>query len=132
MPGVEAKIIVPDQFRAWEAGFTSLPDDLEQVVELHWRIATDLFYDRTQQAVHVISGDLKTSGRSDVYSQGQTVVGDVIYGGVQGTEGPVDYALEEEERGGDHAFMSRGWDGAQRVFDEALPLAWREVVGSWR
>lgn len=126
------QIIVPDQFERWIRGFQELPGDVMREAEHHWAIATDLFFDRTQDAVHIQSGDLKASGRSSVRREGTSVIGEVKYGGVMGTRGMVDYAMEEEDRGGEHAYLSIGWQAAESAFNEAMPMTWNEVIAGWR
>lgn len=115
--------------RLWERLFYRLPRDLPEAAEEEWRQATDFFFDRTQAAVHILSGDLKTSGRSDVHREGPaTVVGEVVYGGVMGSEGFVDYAEYEARRGGDHDWMAVAWEQSEREFSDALTRAWDRVV----
>lgn len=126
------QIVVPDQYERWIAGFQTMPVVMARAIESQWAIATDLLLDRSQDAIHVISGDLKTSGRADSRLEGTTVVGEVTYGGVMGTEGMVDYAMEEEDRGGEHAYLALGWSQAESAFSKAMPVAWSEVIAGWR
>lgn len=132
MSSNEVKVVVPAQFEAWVSGFQSMPGDFMRVAEDHWAVAMDLFFDRTQDAIHIVSGDLKASGRSAVRREGNNIVGELTYGGVMGTKGMVDYAMEEEDRGGEHAYISIGWQQAQASFDRAMPMMWEEVIAGWR
>lgn len=128
----QVQIIVPRTWDAWTEGFRDLPEEAPALLEAHWMIATELFFDRTQDAVHIQSGDLKDSGRSEVRVLKWSVIGDVIYGGTMGTEGPVDYAQEENDRGGDHAYLNNAWPMAEYAFNRAMPAVWKEVVSGWR
>jgi hypothetical protein len=125
------ELVVPTDLDIWQAGFTLLPEELVLAAAAQWEIATDLFFDNTQQVVHVITGDLKASGRSSVSVDGQTVVGEIVYGDVDGLHGFVDYAQFEEDRGGDHAYLARGWEASQSKFEAAMGLAWSSVVAGW-
>ncbi len=127
MSNPRIQIVVPDVFRAWGDGFGSAPNDVPEEAAEQWRIATDLFFDQTQQRVHIISAALKSSGRSSVELDGKVLVGEVAYGNEE-----VPYAQIEEDRGGEHAYLSIGWEAASRVYEDALDEAWSEVIGGWK
>lgn len=60
----------------------------------------------TQAAVHVITGSLKSSGKSSSEMHGDTWEGEISYGGVSlGINNPVTYAIYEKARDGDHDFF---------------------------
>lgn len=65
----------------------------------------------TQAATHIITGSLKASGKTNSEFDGDEWTGEIIYGGalwkaaVPGPPNdPVDYAIYEMARGGDHDF----------------------------
>lgn len=120
----KVEIVVPREFIAWRDGFERLPDDAATEGVRQLRVATDLFFSKTQQFVHVLSGDLKASGDSAVVREGDEVHGEVEY-----TE---PYAQIEEDRGGEHAYMSRGWEAAADAYETAMGRVWSEVVGGWQ
>jgi hypothetical protein len=61
----------------------------------------------TQAVVHVITGSLKLSGKLNSYTEGDTWVGEISYGGVSlGVNNPVTYAIYEKARDGDHDFFT--------------------------
>jgi len=97
-------------------------------MERRWRQATDVFFDRTQQYVHVVSAELKASGRMDTFSDQRNIVGQVSYGGTAAC----DYAVYEFARGGDHDALTRGFAAAERVFRSSLAAMLSEEAGSWR
>ncbi len=67
-------------------------------------------YAQTQVAVHVITGSLKASGRTEVeYEPGSEVwQGDIVYGGPSpgSVNNPVEYAEYERARGGSHNYFA--------------------------
>lgn len=79
----------------------TLPDHLKPVLR-------DAFED-TQAMVHIITGSLKASGRTDdSYDEAQhTWQGSITYGGpsMGSINDPVKYAWYEARRGGAHDFM---------------------------
>ena len=61
----------------------------------------------TQAATHVITSSLKWSGTTTSHFDGDTWEGTVTYGGPStGVNNPVEYAIYERQRGGDHDFMA--------------------------
>lgn len=60
----------------------------------------------TQEDVHVETGSLKSSGRTESHSAGAKWQGEIHYGGPSmGPNNPVDYAIYEKARGGPHDFF---------------------------
>lgn len=104
----------------WTAAMAA---DVTEVGAEEWRTATDLFFGRTQERVHVVTGALKASGASDVLTDGETVVGLVEYGG-----GLVDYALAEQRRGPEHDYLNPAFVDAQADFETALQRTFERVM----
>lgn len=64
-------------------------------------------FQNTQQHVHIITSSLKWSGTTTSNFDGETWEGTVTYGGPsKGINNPVEYAIYERQRGGEHDFMS--------------------------
>lgn len=80
-----------------------------------WRVATEIFFKRTRERVHVVSGDLKRSGAMDILTSGDDVVGVVEYGG-----GTVDYAVIEARRGPEHDYLTPAAVESQPDYEAAL------------
>lgn len=72
-----------------------------------WRAAGDIYFSSTQELVHVLSGDLRRSGRSTIDFDKTTITNTITYGGAFGAGGQVNYALYEIRRGGSHDFVGR-------------------------
>lgn len=75
----------------------------------------------TQAATHILTGSLKASGKTDTDFDGDVWEGSITYGGVLWrspfpgpANDPVDYAIYEMARGGDHDFFAplTAFDGA--------------------
>lgn len=75
----------------------------------------------TQAATHILTGSLKASGKTDSDFDGDVWEGSITYGGVLWrapfpgpANDPVDYAIYEMARGGDHDFFAplAAFDGA--------------------
>lgn len=96
------------------------PDEAIDSTELGWERATEVFYERTQEFVHVISGRLKSTGTHRVERHGDVIEGIVEYGGIAADGELVDYAIYEHARGGDHAFLDRGWESTSHTFEAAF------------
>jgi hypothetical protein len=77
-----------------------------------WETATERFYDRSQQFVHVDSVALKSSGRFDVQRVVHRAIGELVYGGTHG----VDYAIYEFGRGGNHDAPQRAMNATAANF----------------
>jgi hypothetical protein len=61
----------------------------------------------TQGAVHVVTGSLKGSGKSDSEIVGSKWIGEISYGGASlGINNPVTYAIYEKARDGEHDFFA--------------------------
>lgn len=61
---------------------------------------------QTQAATHVITGSLKSSMKSDSEERRSSWIGTITAGGPSlGINNPVDYAIYEKARGGDHDFF---------------------------
>lgn len=59
----------------------------------------------TQAFTHVITGSLKSTGRTSSSFDGHEWEGNISYGGLSGgPNNPVQYALYERNRGGEHDF----------------------------
>jgi hypothetical protein len=121
------KIIVPKQWQRWSLGARAMKGGfLGPGNRQFWELANEFFYAETQRLVHVISGDLKASGREEVHLEGVRVVGAVAYGDEQ-----VVYAQYEIDRGGDHDFMGRAWEQSQATFQAVFGKSWDRVVAAW-
>lgn len=60
----------------------------------------------TQDKTHIITGSLKASGKKATDFDGNDWEGTISYGGSSGgPNNPVDYAIYEMARGGDHDFF---------------------------
>ncbi len=105
-----------------------MPEDAADDVADEFEDVTEEFYDATQNVVHVITGALKRSGRWEVDRDGLEVVGQVVYG-----DGDVVvYAQYEHDRGGEHAFLDRGWEIVEGRFVDAVEGTWERVTKSWK
>lgn len=127
------EVTVSAEWDRWVAGLSDVGPQVEESAERTFEQAGDVFFSRTQSNVHVITGDLLSSGRVVTERTRDGVQTEVRYGGVPGASGRiVDYAVHEENRGGSHAFMARSWEQTEKMFARALPEAWDAVVSSWR
>lgn len=100
-----------DPFRQWRIAIekTAAPPhhivgDLEAVLQTAFML--------TQVKTHVLTGSLKASGKTDTDFDGDEWVGTISYGGALWktpspgpANNPVDYAIYEMARGGDHDFF---------------------------
>jgi len=111
----------------WIDGFGRLGEPHEPGV-VRWRQATEVMFDRSQQAVHVITAALKASGRYDAHKTVGEIVGEVTYGGTA----DCDYAVYEFRRGGSHDALRRGFVEARQTFVDTLNEIVEEEVSSWR
>lgn len=67
----------------------------------------------TQEAVHVITGSLKSSGKMSSSGSKTHWEGTITYGGPsEGIHNPVDYAEYERERGNYHDFLAPAEDSS--------------------
>lgn len=76
---------------------------------------------QTQANVHVITGSLKGSGKKKSKADNDDWVGEITYGGpsVGFAHNPVDYAIYEREKGGDHDFLTN-LDFLHSLFVQAM------------
>jgi hypothetical protein len=93
-----------------------------------WQRATEVFYNRTQEHTHIITGRLIASGRYEVEQHGDTLEGIVTYGGTE----EVHYAAAEFARGGSHDALLIGFLEAQRHFVRALLRIMEREATGWR
>lgn len=91
----------------------------EAVAELE--LVLNHAFDDTQEAVHVLTGSLRGSGKVQSNFNGNTWEGEIEYGGSAPGQvnDPVVYAEYERARGGAHDFMA-GFDEYQNEFLEAM------------
>lgn len=133
MTTTRVRFSVGGAYAGWLRGLDRLPEEAAREAETEWQVSTELLFDRSQQYAHILSGDMKATGRYDVQADGLTVVGEVVYGGaVAGTDTVVDYAWYEHQRGGDHAYLLRAFEAVQPLMRATLPDVWAAVVSSWR
>jgi hypothetical protein len=124
--GNQMRIVVPEKFQRWTLGARTLAGGFRGVGGPLWHLANEQFFSYTQEYVHVVSGDLKRSGREEVGLEGARVVATVEYGNEE-----VPYAQIEIDRGGDHDFMGRAWEASQPIFEDIFGASWNRVVSSW-
>lgn len=126
------EIRVSSNWDRWQTGLRHLDRELGIAVEQVWDATTDVFFDRSQEYAHVLSGDMKDAGRATISHEGRgTIVGTVEYADRGDKKGGV-HAVMEEKRGGEHAFLTRAWEATEAMFSRAIPEAWAEVTRSWR
>lgn len=116
------EITVPPDFDRWIKGLGKF--EISQDMIHDWELLNDVFFAATQRYVHVFprrGGSLKSSGRTSMKRDLKTrIVAQTIYGGVQGIKGPVDYAIYEIARGGDHDFITRALTDTADIFQAGL------------
>jgi hypothetical protein len=110
----------------WIGGLERL-DQPDMLDEAAWEQATEVFFGRTQELVHVISGGLKSSGRRKTDREGDRIVGEVSYGGTP----ECDYAVYEFRRGGSHDALGRGAEVTNRLYEATLAKIVADKVGRW-
>lgn len=123
----EFRIETPTSFRQWSLGARALAGGFRGAGGPLWAAANDTFFGYTQEFVHVLSGDLKATGRQEIHLEGSRVVATVEYGSDE-----VDYAQFEIDRGGEHDFMGRAWLSSQPVFEAVFGTSWNRAIKSWR
>lgn len=122
---------IPDEFKKWRTGLDHFT--LADADTVLWDQANDYAFSETQRRVHVLSGDLKRSGRQDkAQIDGLTLIGGFTYGGVPGQfHKIVNYAEYELARGGTHDFITPSVVAFRRRYEEAiLEIAIRAVKRS--
>lgn len=114
------------QWDAWEDGFERMAEgDLDDEFVNAWQGAADVMFATSQEYVHILSGDLKSSGiPADVQIDGRDLVAEIVY--------TADYAIYEHARGGEHAWLQRAYVATERIFERVLPSAWEKVVARWK
>ncbi len=85
-----------------------------------WEAVTERYFDATQEVVHVITGQLRDSGKVSVTEDGKRFVGEVEYS--------APYAAEEFGRGGSHDALQRGWEMVRGEFPNAASKALKSAV----
>lgn len=111
------RMITPPELAQWVAGFDGMGQKVRAAGLIHWQVATEVFFSATQEFVHILSGDLLATGKQRVFAfeGGKRIIGEVQYGSSK-----VVYALIENNRGGDHAFLVKGWEQTKEQFSAAL------------
>lgn len=100
--------------------------ELDRLGELHHaaieglEAVLDLAFTATQAVVHIQTGSLKSSGKTESDLHGEVWEGAIEYGGSSNgfPNDPVEYAIYEWERGGTHDFMRPA-----ELFDDAYAEA---------
>lgn len=126
MPSRRVRLVVTG-LEPWIDGLKKFGEPTPSM-ERRWAAATDVFFDRTQAAVHVITAGLKASGRQETEVGPKRITGVVTYGGTE----ECDYAVYEFARGGKHNALRIGFVETQRVFQEALAEMLEDEVASWK
>lgn len=119
------RVTVDSQYHKWEAGFARLGSgEIPHSAVRAWEDACEVYYGATQQYVHVISGDLKKSGRMHVHREASRVVGEISYAGKRRSKkhGLVDYTWYEVRRGGSHDFFRRAFVKSAPIMEEMAAL----------
>ena len=121
--GVQIQV---EGIRRWENGLTNLQVDAN--AKAVWDQAADVYFARTQQYAHVISGDMKRTGSKTTRIEGQTVVSGAVYGGIAPSGKNVNYVQFEIARGGSHDFLGRAIVSTQRIFQSVMAEAAAAMV----
>lgn len=119
----------PIEWELWILGFDRMGRDIRRAGIVHWQIATEVFYSATQEYVHILSGGLLASGSYQVFAfeTGRRIIGEVKYGGKK-----VKYAKIENNRGGEHAYMVRGWEATQAQFEMSINDSMRLSLAAFK
>ncbi len=113
------RIEVDPLMGAWVRALSSF--EVDDVAVREWQAVNDVYFSRTQQYAHVLSGDMKRSGRQETRTAGRQIITETVYGGVSGSQGrPVDYAIYEIRRGGSHDFIGRALNATATTFQQGL------------
>ena len=116
------EIEVPREFLNWVNGLQSGMSPTRQEAMMMDQ-ALDFMLTETQRRIHVLTGDLKYTGRIvEAQIDGDMVMGGIEYGGMIGpTRGRmVDYAEFEFGRGGTHDAITPALAATETVFVEAF------------
>ena len=111
----------------WIDGLNRLGDRVGDKQVDAWQQATERMYDRTQQFVHILSGDLIASGRHSLERGRRDITGMVTYGGTKAC----DYAIFEFARGGSHDALNLGFVANIPVFEQAIVDGIAAEIDSW-
>jgi hypothetical protein len=106
------------EVQGWDGMLAALDRiaDLPRGQVPHWEQATERFYGRSQELVHVDTVALKRSGRHSTTRIVHRVIGEVRYGGTHG----VDYAIFEFARGGSHDALGLAFTRVSATYARAL------------
>lgn len=107
----------------WIDGFEELSHGPSREMRDEWADASRNLFVVSQSLVHVVTGELKSSGSIDVDQHGSVFEMVLSY--------DADHAIYEHARGGSHAWMDRAWEVCQDDFAEALARGWVRTVESW-
>lgn len=108
----------------WIEGLDQFAEDMERESADLWHGAVKAMFDRSQEVVHVQTGELKASGEFEV----EVVDGEVV----ASVEYHAEHAVYEHARGGDHAFLQRAWEDTADEFEDRLEETFDRVVNRWR
>jgi hypothetical protein len=117
-----SRIVRDGKLDAWVRGLSRF-DKPDEVDEQRWEQITEIFFGRTQENVHVISGVLKASGERRTWREGHRVTGEV--------KSNAPYAGYEFRRGGDHDALRRGYEVTQQRYQQALGEILKSKVDRW-
>lgn len=112
---------VPAEFKGWQMKFQGLVSELKAQDEL-WTAAGEVYFAHTQRLSHVISGDMRASGRLESETGDAEVAAIVTYGNET-----VDYAGYEQARGGSHDYLGRAWEASEATLRDAISQMWSAV-----
>lgn len=105
------RIDIPEEFERWVAGLQAV--ELDMSAAMKWEQAAEYMFSETQRLVHILSGDLKASGKVLRGTVGGMVV-------TTGIDYGMEYAIYEIARGGNHDFIGPALTRAERVFKETV------------
>lgn len=117
------RFVSDGNFQHWLSSFKDLSRvKVSPAAEKEWRLANEVFFQFTQSYVHVLSSDLKGSGRMETSINGAQIDADITYGGTIGnaTGRRVDYAQHELARGGSHDFIRRGYLKSEKILQDGI------------
>lgn len=118
---MSAKFTISDEWGIWTAKMERLSKGVSEEFVDEWTATSELFFSRSQDYAHVLSGDMKASGRLKVSVESPQLLTEVEY--------TVPYAAYEHDRGGSHAYLARAWESTESLMSQAFPEAWERM---WR
>lgn len=120
--GNSVRFVSDGNFQRWLSSFSDLSRAaVTPAAEKEWRLANEVFFQFTQSYVHVISSDLKGSGRMETSISGAQIDAEITYGGTMGSRGRlVDYAQHELARGGSHDYIRRGYLKSEKILQDGI------------